>query len=118
MTQKHCNKTLDWPIKPFMTCLLSFIILLGGYRIDMDWSIKVADFGLSESTASKDYFRQDKDTSVKLPIKWMAPESLSDGVFSEKTDVVGDHVHSSICFVVWKLWWLHLTPTTPISTDG
>ena len=73
-----------------MANLKSWLNLLGVNRIDIDWSIKVADFGLSESTASKDYFRQDKDTSVKLPIKWMAPESLSDGVFSEKTDVVGD----------------------------
>ena len=52
--------------------------------------IKIADFGLSEDIYAKNYFRQSgSDKSVKLPVKWMAPESLSDGVFSEKTDVVG-----------------------------
>ena len=51
--------------------------------------IKVADFGLSESIdISKDYFRQDQDNAIKLPIKWLAPESIHDGVFSEKSDVV------------------------------
>ena len=50
--------------------------------------IKVADFGLSESMdTTKEYFRQSQDDAVKLPIKWMAPESINDGVFSEKTDV-------------------------------
>ena len=59
-------------------------------RIDHNWIIKVADFGLSESiVGSKDYLRQSQDSSVrKLPIKWMAPESIYDGIYSEKTDVV------------------------------
>jgi hypothetical protein len=52
--------------------------------------IKVADFGLSESMdISKDYIRQNQDKVIKLPIKWLAIESISDGIFSEKTDVVG-----------------------------
>ncbi len=58
--------------------------------------IKVADFGLSESLGdTKDYFRQRGDDNVKLPIKWLAIESINDGIFSEKTDVVSeDHLRS------------------------
>ncbi len=59
------------------------------FRIDINFVIKVADFGLSESIdTTKDYFRQDQDNAIKLPIKWLAPESINDGVFSEKSDVV------------------------------
>ena len=54
----------------------------------MNFVIKVADFGLSESIGTKQYFRQDKFTDVKLPIRWLAPESLEDCVFSHKSDVV------------------------------
>ena len=50
--------------------------------------MKVGDFGLAEDVYTSGYFRQDKDSSIKLPFKWMAPESLRDGVFSEKSDVV------------------------------
>ena len=49
--------------------------------------MKVADFGLAEDVYTTGYFREN-DGGVKLPFKWMAPESLTDGVFTEKTDVV------------------------------
>ena len=53
----------------------------------------MSDFGLSEDIYARDYFRQQKEGTdgeapVKVPIKWMAVESLNDGMFSEKTDVV------------------------------
>ena len=48
----------------------------------------MGDFGLAEDVYSVGYFRQDKKGNVKLPYKWMALESLSDSLFSEKTDVV------------------------------
>ena len=61
-------------------------------RIDENFVIKVADFGLSEDIYSKNYFRQvtqeNDEAPVKLPVRWMALESLNDGIFNEKTDVV------------------------------
>ena len=51
--------------------------------------IKISDFGLSEDVFQRNYFREGADgEATKLPVKWMAPESLSDGHFSEKSDVV------------------------------
>ena len=55
--------------------------------------IKVADFGLTEHMCARNYFRQgrqreDGEAPVKLPVRWMAVESLNNGIFSEKTDVV------------------------------
>ena len=58
-------------------------------RIDSHFLIKITDFGLSEDIFLRNYFREGGDgEKVKLPVKWMAPESLSDGHFSEKSDVV------------------------------
>ena len=77
----------------YVVCLIINLI----DRIDSSFVIKVADFGLSEDIYARNYFRQQemsKDDSgeksgvVKLPIRWMALESLHDGIFSEKTDVV------------------------------
>ena len=66
-----------------LTCTLFFC------RIDLYDVIKVSDFGLTEDLYARNYYRQAKeDGVVKLPVKWMSLESLNDGVFTEKTDVV------------------------------
>ena len=59
--------------------------------------IKVGDFGLAEDIYTTNYFRQVKEGgSVKLPIKWMALESLLDGIFTEKTDVVSNYTIDTV----------------------
>ena len=57
-------------------------------RLDATGCIKVGDFGLAEDVYASGYFRQKDRNSIKLPYKWMAIESLNDGIFTEKTDVV------------------------------
>ena len=59
--------------------------------MDSDFGIKVSNFGLSEDVQKKNYFRLDSCSGVELHAKWMAPESLRDGHFSEKSDVVMVH---------------------------
>ena len=75
-----------------MLCAPLFISV----RIDARFLIKITDFGLSEDVFERNYFQQDSSSgeAVKLPVKWMAPESLSDGHFSEKSDVVGTQLGS------------------------
>ena len=57
-------------------------------RISFNFVIKVADLGLAVNIGAKNHFRQDKDTMIKLPMRWLAPESLHDLLFSEKSDAV------------------------------
>ena len=74
--------------------------------MDMNLVIKVADFGLAESLdTSKEYFRQGTDNTIKLPMKWLAPESINDGVFSEKSDVVS---FSCMFHLEHKQGWISL----------
>jgi len=66
-------------------------------RIDLNFVIKVTDFGLSEDVYARNYFRQGSSGEVvKLPVKWMAPESLTNGLFSEKSDVVSYQTMSQL----------------------
>ena len=53
--------------------------------------IKVADFGMTEDTYVRNYFRRNKSeggSEETVPIRWMAPESIENDLYTERTDVV------------------------------
>lgn len=55
-------------------------------RLGDDLRVSVADFGLSKKIYSSNYYRQ--KVAIRVPIKWMAMESLSESMYTTKTDVV------------------------------
>lgn len=50
-------------------------------------NIKISDFGLSKSLYKKDYTEFHRTDGNPLPYKWLAPENLTDNIFSHKSDV-------------------------------
>ncbi|XP_038066372.1 plexin-B-like [Patiria miniata] len=54
--------------------------------VDSDLLVKIADFGLSRDMHNSDYYTSG-DVQAKLPIKWMAPESMERRVYNARTDV-------------------------------
>ncbi|GLH04198.1 Insulin-like receptor, partial [Gryllus bimaculatus] len=49
-----------------------------------DGVVKVGDFGMARDVYETDYYRA--GARGLLPVRWMAPESLADGVFSARSD--------------------------------
>lgn len=47
--------------------------------------VKIGDFGLARDIYKNDYYR--KEGEGLLPVRWMSPESLVDGVFTSQSDV-------------------------------
>ena len=56
-------------------------------RIDENMLVKVADFGLSRDIYNREYYAS-SDNRTKLPVKWMAIESLTRSMYTSKSDVV------------------------------
>ncbi|KAL9964324.1 hypothetical protein ACROYT_G027952 [Oculina patagonica] len=48
--------------------------------------VKVADFGLARSSLGENVYHVTGQHN-KLPVKWMSPEAINDGVFTTKSDV-------------------------------
>lgn len=60
-----------------------------------DLTVKIGDFGMTRDIYETDYYR--KGTKGLLPVRWMAPESLKDGVFTSSSDVF------SYGIVLWEI---------------
>ncbi len=66
-------------------------------------SVKVGDFGLARDMYSVHYYKQASSNKL-LPIRWMAPESIVDGVYTSQSDVW------SFGVVVWEILSLGYQP--------
>ncbi|PAA68353.1 hypothetical protein BOX15_Mlig024402g2, partial [Macrostomum lignano] len=49
------------------------------------FTVKIGDFGMTRDVYYSDYYK--KEGQAPLPVRWMAPESLRDGVFTTASDV-------------------------------
>lgn len=72
------------------------------HRLGDDLRVCVADFGLSKKIYSSNYYRQ--RVAIRVPVKWLAMESLSESVYTTKSDVVssGSQV---LCDERQQLWF-------------
>jgi len=50
-----------------------------------DMTVKIGDFGMSRQIYTGDYYR--KGNKGEMPIRWMAPECLSEGICTSQSDV-------------------------------
>ncbi|KAF7249737.1 Macrophage-stimulating protein receptor [Varanus komodoensis] len=55
--------------------------------LDETFTVKVADFGLARDVFDKEYYSVRRHRRAKLPVKWMALESLQTQKFTTKSDV-------------------------------
>ncbi|XP_055485833.1 macrophage-stimulating protein receptor isoform X2 [Psammomys obesus] len=55
--------------------------------LDESFTVKVADFGLARDILDKEYYSVRQQRHARLPVKWMALESLQTYRFTTKSDV-------------------------------
>uniref|UniRef100_A0A3Q3BEF5 Macrophage-stimulating protein receptor n=1 Tax=Kryptolebias marmoratus TaxID=37003 RepID=A0A3Q3BEF5_KRYMA len=56
--------------------------------LDESYTVKVADFGMARDVFDKEYYSIQDHKKAKLPVKWMAIESLQTQKFTTKSDVL------------------------------
>ena len=71
-----------------------------------DETLKIADFGLARDIHAHEYYR--KTTHGRLPVKWMAPETLSVNKYTTASDVW------SFGITLWEITTLGETPYSAI----
>ncbi|KAM6962724.1 insulin receptor b [Aplochiton taeniatus] len=74
-----------------------------------DNTVKIGDFGMTRDIYETDYYR--KGGKGLLPVRWMAPESLKDGVFTAHSDCW------SFGVVLWEISTLAEQPYQGLSNE-
>ncbi|XP_006633394.2 hepatocyte growth factor receptor isoform X1 [Lepisosteus oculatus] len=78
--------------------------------LDENYTVKVADFGLARDVYDKEYYSVHNKSGVKLPVKWMALESLQTHKFTTKSDVW------SFGVLLWELMTRGAPPYSDINS--
>lgn len=72
--------------------------------------MKICDFGLARDVVNdSNYIVRG---NVRLPVKWMAPESLFEGMYTMKSDVW------SYGILLWEIFSLGVNPYPGIQVDA
>ncbi|XP_054706404.1 insulin-like peptide receptor [Uloborus diversus] len=74
-----------------------------------DLTVKIGDFGMTRDIYETDYYR--KGGKGLLPVRWMAPECLKDGLFSSQSDIWSYGV------VLWEMATLASQPYQGLSNE-
>ncbi|XP_036322512.1 insulin-like receptor [Rhagoletis pomonella] len=77
--------------------------------VGFDLTVKIGDFGMTRDVYETDYYR--KGDKGLLPVRWMPPESLRDGIYSTASDVFSYGV------VLWEIVTLASQPYPGYSND-
>ena len=77
--------------------------------VNKDRVVKIGDFGMARDVYETEYYR--KEGKGLLPVRWMAPESLRDGVFTSQSDVWSYGV------VLWEMATLAEQPYQGLAND-
>ncbi|XP_034240157.1 insulin-like growth factor 1 receptor [Thrips palmi] len=72
-------------------------------------TVKIGDFGMTRDIYETEYYR--KGSKGLMPVRWMAPESLKDGVFTSASDVWSYGV------VLWEMATLASQPYQGLSNE-
>nr|QHI00146.1 insulin-like peptide receptor [Sepiella japonica] len=75
--------------------------------VSSDCVVKIGDFGMTRDIYETDYYR--KGGNALLPVRWMAPESLKDGIYTSLSDVWSYGV------VLWEMATLAAMPYQGLS---
>lgn len=68
-------------------------------------TVKISDFGLARfKSDEKEYYRMNANSQVKVPVKWMAVESLTQSIYTSSSDVW------SFGVVLWEMFSFGASP--------
>ena len=82
--QNSCGKKGNFVCVELKDYLLK-LSFISAFNILSYLKVKIGDFGLARDINKNHYYRG----GGNLPINWMAPESLMEGIFSTQSDVWG-----------------------------